>query len=98
VVAVGWSLSGLSLGAIFPTCAAMHLMFALSTGHAANIDPCDWLGIPASVYFLWVVHGLHRQALVDWNRRPIVGVPGAVQRHAPWDETVVGEGVRVAGP
>ena len=80
----GWSLSGLSLGAIFPTCALMHLVYALGARGDAHIAPADLFGVPASAYFLWVVHGLYRQAIVDWNRRPIVGTPRRAARPAPW--------------
>jgi hypothetical protein len=27
----------------------------------------DWLAVPAAVYFLWVVRGLYRGMLRDWN-------------------------------
>ena len=68
----GWSVSGLSLTAVFPTCAVMHaawLLYAL-TGrydvehHGMTID---WLGVPAAVYFLWVVRSLYLGAVGDWN-------------------------------
>lgn len=67
----GWSVSGLSLTAVFPTCALMHgawMMYGL-TGryelerHGMTID---WLAVPAAVYFLWVVRP-HLGAVVDWN-------------------------------
>ena len=80
----GWSLSGLSLGAIFPSCALMHLVYALSAKGDLTICPVDVFGVPASAYFLWVVHRLYRQSMVDWNRRPIVGAPGRAPRAAPW--------------
>jgi hypothetical protein len=40
--------------------------------------------VPASAYFLWVVHRLYRQSVIDWNRRPIVGAPRQAPRAAPW--------------
>jgi hypothetical protein len=80
----GWSLSGLALGAIFPTCALMHLVFSLTASGDASICPADLLGIPASIYFLWVVNRLYRQAIVDWNRRPIVGASRRTERSSPW--------------
>jgi hypothetical protein len=69
----GWSVSGCSLMAVFPTCAIMHAVFILyaATGlyqfdiHGFSID---WLGVPAAAYFLWVVHGLYRDSLRDWNK------------------------------
>ncbi len=68
-----WSLSGLSLTLVFPTCALMHGAYALyaSTGrydadlHSFGIDI---LSIPAAAYFLWVVWSLAHDRLHDWNR------------------------------
>lgn len=83
-----WSLSGLSLAAVFPTCAAMHLIVALSKSHDPAALPFDLWGVPASVYFLWVVRRLHNDSVVDWNRRPLVGVASQPIREAPWaDQT-----------
>jgi len=79
-----WSLSGLSLAAVFPTCAFMHLIHAFSIGpHSATL-PFDLLGVPASIYFLWVVRQVHRDSVVDWNRRPLVGVAAPTDRSSPW--------------
>jgi hypothetical protein len=79
-----WSLSGLALTAVFPTCAFMHVIHAFSFGaHSATL-PFDVLGVPASIYFLWVVKRVHRDSLVDWNRRPLVGVVGTPDRSSPW--------------
>jgi hypothetical protein len=74
----GWSVSGLALSVVFPTCAAMHGIYAfyLLTGtyafdiHGAAID---WIAVPAALYFLWVVQALYRGTFHDWN-----GAPGAV--------------------
>jgi hypothetical protein len=71
----GWSLSGLALAVIFPTCAVMHGIFAfyvlsgryVVVGHMAVID---WLAVPAGLYFLWVVQALYRGTFTDWNRAP----------------------------
>lgn len=71
----GWSLSGLALAVIFPTCAVMHGVFAFYAlsgrytvvGHMAVID---WLAVPAGLYFLWVVQALYRGTFADWNRAP----------------------------
>jgi hypothetical protein len=74
-----WSLSGLSLSTVFPTCAAMHAAFLLyaTQGNYAP-DPqmlaIDWLSVPAAAYFVWVVRCLYRGTLPDWNlsaREPI---------------------------
>ena len=69
----GWSVSGLSLAIIFPTCGLMHAVFALASSiglyaydwHGFAID---WLAVPAAAYFLWVVRGLYADALSDWNQ------------------------------
>ena len=69
----GWSVSGLSLTLVFPTCGIMHAVYALyaSTGRY-DPDPhglvIDWLAVPAAVYFVWVVRGLYLGARTDWNR------------------------------
>jgi len=84
-----WSLSGLSLAAVFPTCAAMHLILALNSSHDAATLAFDLLGVPASIYFLWVVRRLHTNSVIDWNRRPLVGVAFAPTRDAPWGDQPV---------
>lgn len=71
----GWSVSGLCLSAIFPTCAMMHAVWAFygATGlyefdvHGFVIAT---LSIPAGIYFVWVVRSLYRETLVDWNQGP----------------------------
>ena len=69
----GWSISGLALAVIFPTCAAMHAVWAFygltgRYGFDSHGFVIDWLSVPAGLYFLWVVRGLYRDALNDWNR------------------------------
>jgi len=69
----GWSVSGLSLAVVFPTCALMHGVFALymATGRYAydtHTFYIDWFAVPAAMYFLWVVRGLYLDALKDWNQ------------------------------
>ncbi len=81
-----WSLSGLALSGVFPTCAAMHLIVALTGSREIATLPFDLIGVPASVYFLWVVKQLHMDSAVDWNRRPLVGVAAAPVRPAPWSD------------
>lgn len=83
-VAGGWSLSGLALSGVFPTCALMHLVYALTARGTTHTGAFDLLGVPASIYFLWVVHRIYREAIVDWNRRPIVGNPSQPDRPSPW--------------
>ncbi|MGH2704053.1 MAG: hypothetical protein ACRDJ4_02855 [Actinomycetota bacterium] len=71
----GWSTSGLSLAFVFPTCALMHAVFILYAGVGLYaLDPhgfvIDWAGVPAGLYFLWVVRRLYHEALRDWNDAP----------------------------
>jgi hypothetical protein len=68
----GWSLSGLALTVVFPTCGLMHAAFAVyATAGRYRIDGygllIDWLAVPAAVYFVWVVRGLQQGRLHDWN-------------------------------
>jgi hypothetical protein len=71
----GWSVSGLCLSVIFPTCALMHGVWAAyavagryqQDGHGLAID---WLSIPSGIYFLFVVRSLYRDSLRDWNDGP----------------------------
>jgi hypothetical protein len=79
----GWSVSGLALAIIFPTCAAMHgvyLLYTLSGRYGGDIHglAIDWLSVPAGAYFLWVVYALYRGTFADWN-----GSPLRVRRAAP---------------
>ena len=69
----GWSLSGLSLAVVFPTCGLMHavsVVYAASGRYDVDVHglTIDWLAVPAAVYFLWVVRALHHNAVSDWNR------------------------------
>lgn len=76
----GWSLSGLSLTIVFPTCALMHAAWVAHQAvgryetdiHSALID---WLAVPAAAYFLWVVRGLHSGTVRDWNEATTGAVP-----------------------
>ncbi len=78
-----WSLSGVSLSGVFFTCALMHLIYATTERHSATLA-FDLLGIPASVYFLWIVKRVHSDSVVDWNRRPLVGTASMPERSSPW--------------
>jgi len=68
----GWSVSGLSLGIVFWTCAVMHAVYAFYslTGRYA-LDThgyvIDIIGVPAAIYFVGVVRGLYRGSFKDWN-------------------------------
>lgn len=80
----GWSISGLCLAVIFPTCAAMHAVYAFygltaRYGYDSHGFIVDWLSVPAGLYFLWVVRGLYRDVISDWNRaEPEAGAARAV--------------------
>ena len=74
----GWSLSGLALTLVFPTCGVMHAVqasYAIESSYDVDWHglAIDWLAVPAAVYFLWVVRGLHQGVRRDWND----GVRGA---------------------
>lgn len=77
----GWSVSGLSLAVVFPTCGLMHVFYAVYavTGRY-DVEPIglgiDWLAVPAAIYFVWVVRALYLGTLNDWNeRRPRAAEP-----------------------
>jgi hypothetical protein len=78
-----WSLSGVALTGVFFTCAQMHLIDATTHGNVLMLL-FDLMGIPASIYFLWVVKQVHNDSVFDWNRRPLVGAAAAPARHSPW--------------
>lgn len=70
----GWSVSGLSLTFVFPTCGLMHITFVLyAAAGTYSVDThgliIDWLAVPAAVYFVWVVRStIYLHAFEDWNR------------------------------
>jgi hypothetical protein len=77
----GWSVSGVALALIFPTCALMHGAYAyyVTTGqYGADVHglAVDWLAVPAGIYFVWVVQALYRGTFRDWNSTGRA-VPGA---------------------
>lgn len=76
----GWSVSGLSLAVIFPTCAVMHGVYASYAAQGLYAPDwhgwvIDWLGVPAALYFLWVVRNLYNASIRDWNRSMMDAVP-----------------------
>jgi hypothetical protein len=83
----GWSVSGLSLSIIFPTCALMHAVWAVyavagryrQDVHGLTID---WLSVPAGIYFLFVVRRLYQDSLRDWNDGPDEVTPAAPRPRA----------------
>ena len=78
-----WSLSGVALTGVFFTCALMHFIDARTHGNGLMLV-FDLIGIPASIYFLWVVKQVHNDSMMDWNRRLLVGVAAAPARSSPW--------------
>jgi hypothetical protein len=85
-VLAGWSLSGVAMSGVFTTCAASHLVAGVLTTAEPFGVVFDNVGVPASIYFLWAVHRLHRDSLRDWNRRPLVGRAAPLGRPSPWAE------------
>jgi len=82
----GWSLSGLALAGIFGTCAVMHGTYAFFQLNGLYPEDThmlliDWIGVPAAMYFLWVVHALFRGDFRDWNGAP--GVTKSDTGHDP---------------
>jgi hypothetical protein len=80
----GWSVSGLALTLVFPTCALMHAVFAVyATAGRYDVDwhglVIDWLSVPAAIYFVWVVRSLYLSAFADWNQ----GAEGVRPQLAP---------------
>ena len=68
----GWSVSGLALTFVFPTCAVMHgawMLYAYRGTYDVDVHGLviDWLSVPASFYFLWVVRSLQLGTGTDWN-------------------------------
>ena len=71
----GWSVSGLCLSAIFPTCALMHgvwAAYAVAGRYAPGRPrPPDRLALRSRRDLLpAVVRGLYRDSLRDWNDGP----------------------------
>ena len=57
---------------VFPTCAAMHAVFAAYTLDGLypldiHTKVIDLLAVPAAIYFVWVVQALYRGTFRDWN-------------------------------
>jgi hypothetical protein len=82
----GWSLSGVAMAGVFTTCGVTHLVAGLTSLPNFHTLALDNLGVPASFFFLWVVHRLHRDSLRDWNRAPLVGRAAPLGRRSPWGE------------
>lgn len=75
-----WSLSGVALTLVFPTCALMHgawVGYQVAGLYVADVHSVviDWFAVPAAAYFLWVVRGLHSGSVRDWNEATTGAVP-----------------------
>ena len=76
----GWSVSGLSLTLVFPTCGLMHIAFVLyAAAGTYTVDThgliIDWLAVPAALYFVWVVRStIYLQTFDDWNNSTAGGI------------------------
>jgi hypothetical protein len=65
-----WSLSGLSLTVVFPTCAVMHASWVVYASAGLYDVPqhlltIDWVAVPSALYFVWVVRALYRGDLAE---------------------------------
>jgi hypothetical protein len=83
----GWSLSGVAMAGVFTTCGVDHLVAGLTSTPDLHTLTLDNFGVPASIFFLYVVHRLHRRSLNDWNRAPLVGRAAPLGRRSPWAES-----------
>lgn len=85
----GWSVSGLALAVIFPTCALMHAVYGYYLlsgvyGVSAGTTVIDVLAVPGGLYFLWVVQALYRGTYRDWNQAlPVREVAPPVPHSTP---------------
>lgn len=75
-----WSLSGVALTLVFPTCALMHgawVAYQVAGRYEADVHSViiDWFAVPAAAYFLWVVRGLNAGTVRDWNEATTGAVP-----------------------
>jgi hypothetical protein len=80
----GWSLSGLMLTLVFPTCALTHAAYALAGANDVHTFVIDLLAVPAAIWFLAVVRGIYLEHVDDWNSRPLIGGAALPRRAAPW--------------
>lgn len=86
-----WSMSGLALTAVFPSCAGMHAMLVASVASGAyaadaHLLAIDTLSVPATLYFLVVIWLLSAGRLPDWAE-----AAGDVARPAGAEEVALDE-------
>ena len=79
----GWSVSGIALTIVFPTCGLMHAIYvAYAVSYRYDVDwtglGIDWLAVPAAIYFVWVVRSLSLGRFRDWNRGTVGVQPNLV--------------------
>jgi hypothetical protein len=75
-----WSVSGLALTVVFPTCAVMHaawFAYAVTGVYGTDLHGrvIDWLSVPAAIYFVWVVRAI-ALGLLSESDGVVVPVPG----------------------
>jgi hypothetical protein len=80
----GWSLSALSLTALFPSFAFAHATGALIERGTTVEMVLGALSLPAMLHFLWVVRRLHRSFEPSRRKRPLVGPAARTVRTSPW--------------
>jgi hypothetical protein len=80
----GWSVSGISLAAIFPTCAMAHVVSALVSPGDVHTLIADGYQIPVSLFFLWSVARMYGRGRRLATRRPAVGRAARAGRPSPW--------------
>ena len=93
-----WSLSGLSLATVFPTCALMHATWIVYVASGAYVVDrhllvIDTLSVPAAIYFLWVMAAIGSGRLTDGSTaaddargataEPVTAADGATGFAAP---------------
>src|SRR4029079_7575096 len=80
----GWSVSGLSLTLVFPSCALTHAAYSLAGANDIHTLAIDAIAVPAAIIFLYVVRGLYLEHAPDWNQHPLIGRARTPHRVAPW--------------
>jgi hypothetical protein len=80
----GWSMSALSLTALFPAFGFFHAMSGLLARPGDIELALAALAVPAALYFLWVVRRLQGTLTPSTRKRPLVGPAARTTRESPW--------------
>ena len=64
-----WSLSGIALALVFPTCALTHMLWGIEnlasyTVADTHFSVIDTFGIAAALYFIWIAMQAHRTRII----------------------------------